>query len=81
MSKVQGKWLDGAEWRINSATGDGSTVAFVLGSTPVSSGTLSVYLNGLLQRLTTDYSLSGNTVTFVSAPALAQDIDFHYIRK
>lgn len=81
MSKLDGRFIDPAIFRKNSASGDGSTTAFVLADTPIGSGALWVTVNGLEQELTTDYSLSGNTVTFVNAPALAQSINFFYVRK
>ena len=81
MSKLLGKFIDPTIFRKNSSSGDGSTVAFNLADTPIGSGALWVHVNGIEQKLTTDYSLSGNTVTFVTAPANAQSIDFSYIRE
>lgn len=80
MSKLLGKHIDPDIFRRNTSSGNGSTTAFVLADTPIGSGALWVYVNGLEQQLTTDYSLSGDTVTFVTAPANAQSIDFNYIR-
>ena len=55
-------------------TGDGSTVAFT-----VTSGTavadLIVTVNGVIQRPTTDYSVSGTTLTFGTAPAASDRVD------
>jgi len=48
--------------------GDGTTVAWTLTETPTS-GSVKVYADGVLQTLTTDYTISGSVVTFVSAPA------------
>ena len=62
---------------IQPATGDASTVAFTLDDTPMS-GTLTVYKNGVLQTVTTHYTLSGAVVTFVSAPALDDKLVFKY---
>jgi hypothetical protein len=50
------------------ALGDGSTLAFTIKS--FISGTQTFYLNDTLQTLTTHYTISGNTVTFGTAPAL-----------
>ncbi len=56
-------------------TGDGSTVAFSVGNKFFADSDLDVYEDGVLQTLTTDYTVSGagddagGTVTFVSAPA------------
>jgi hypothetical protein len=48
-------------------TGDGSTIAYALGITPVDLNAIEVYLNGLYQNVST-LTLSANTVTFATAP-------------
>lgn len=50
-----------------SGTVNGSNTVFTLTSTPLS-GSLKVYVGGVRLRVTEDYTLSGNTITFVSAP-------------
>jgi hypothetical protein len=64
-----------------SGTVNGSNVTFTLSFTPDDSAGVNVYLNGILQRLTTNYTISGATLTFVSAPALAQDVFVKYTKK
>jgi hypothetical protein len=49
-----------------TGTIDGSNAAFTLAHTPVS-GTLMLYVNGILMLETGDFNISGSTVTFVSA--------------
>lgn len=51
-------------------TGDINDVntVFSLPSTPSPASSLKVYLNGARQRLTVDYTLSGATITFTTAP-------------
>jgi len=44
-----------------------SNTSFTLANTPVS-GSVSLYLNGVQQVPTTDYTISGSTITFVTAP-------------
>ncbi len=51
-----------------TATGDGSTVAFTVTS-GVSVDNVLVTENGVLQQPTTDYTVSGTTLTFGTAPA------------
>lgn len=52
----------------NSFTGNGSTGAYTLSATPASKYNVVVEVGGVIQ--TTDaYSVSGNTLTFVAAPA------------
>jgi len=62
---------------VDCETGDGSTLVFTLSGTP-KSGSLAVYKDGVLQTETTDYALSGATVTFTSAPADATKLVFRY---
>src|SRR5210317_2499352 len=57
-----------------NATGDGSTVAFTLTNINNDVDSVMVFLNGVLQRPTTDYSISGTTLTFGTAPASADAI-------
>ena len=49
-------------------TGDGSTVALTI-TTGHNVNSLIVTENGVVQRPTTDYTVSGTTLTFTSAPA------------
>lgn len=55
-------------------TGDGVTTAFTLAIAPSEPTALLVILNGLVLKYTSDYSISGATLTFVSAPALNDEI-------
>src|SRR6056300_111104 len=57
-----------------SATGDGSTQAFTLTNINNDVDSVMVFLNGVLQRPTTDYTVSGTTLTFGTAPAAADAI-------
>ncbi|MBV8895095.1 MAG: hypothetical protein JO051_01180 [Acidobacteriaceae bacterium] len=45
---------------------NGSNAVFTLAQTPAAPTDLTLYLNGLLQELGTDYTLSGTTITFAS---------------
>jgi len=54
-------------------TGDGSTVAFTVTDGMTVQNTL-VFLNGVFQRPTTDYTISGTTLTFGTAPIVADAI-------
>jgi len=56
---------------------DGSNTNFTLANTP-KSGTEEVYLNGLLQDPTNDYTISSNTITFLSAPKVGDRIRVSY---
>ena len=63
-----------------SANANGVTTVFSLTSTPVTNS-VQVFLNGLLQQAGSgkDYTLSGTTVTFVTAPATGDILLIHYI--
>lgn len=52
---------------VNDFVGDGSTVAFTLSVTPTSENLTSVNISGVSQ-LRTAYSVTGNVMTFTSAP-------------
>ena len=53
---------------IRTATGDGSTTGFTVTSGATVENVL-VFLNGVYQRPTTDYTVSSTTLTFGTAPA------------
>lgn len=53
----------------NNFYGDGATVNFTLAYAPADQNQASVFVNGVLQTVVTDYTISGTTLTFVSAPA------------
>jgi hypothetical protein len=59
-------------------TGDNNTTTFtiVTGHTVHS---ILVVLNGLVLRPTTDYTVSGTTLTFTSAPGTGDEIDVRYL--
>jgi hypothetical protein len=48
---------------------NGSNTTFTLAGTPVPAASLELYRNGLVQTSGVDYSLSGNTISFLSAAA------------
>ena len=58
-------------------TGDGSTVDYTISDGHIESSVL-VILDGLILP-PADYSISGTTLTFTSAPLLNQSIDMRYM--
>lgn len=52
-----------------SGTINGSNTAFTLANSPSPAGSLQLYLDGVGQIAATDYTLSGASVTFTSAPS------------
>ena len=61
-----------------SATGDGSTVAFTINSGRAVADVL-VIVNGVTLVPTTDYTISGTTLTFSTAPISGAEIQFRYL--
>ena len=53
---------------IPTGTIDNANVTFTLTQSPSPAGSLRLYLQGQLQILSVDYTLSGNTITFINAP-------------
>jgi len=63
----------------NILTGDGSTVAFTVSSSIVSENNTQVYIDGVYQSKD-NYSTSGSTVTFTTAPANGAEIEIiHFV--
>ncbi|MCU1339479.1 MAG: hypothetical protein JWO19_5060 [Bryobacterales bacterium] len=56
-----------ADAEIPAGVVNGSNAAFTLASTPSPAGSLQIYRNGLLQRQSADYQISGNAITFFLA--------------
>ena len=64
-------WADvaqGVSTPYQTFSGTGAQTAFTLSSTPGSLGSLEVFVHGVRQTPTTDYTISGTTLTFVAAP-------------
>ena len=53
---------------MDSMTGDGSDTTLTLSRTPGSVNNVEVFMDGICQTPGTEYTLSGNTVTFTTAP-------------
>ena len=60
-------------------TGTGSTNAFTLSETPANTNGIMVFVDGILQKASTNYSLSGAVVTFTANPALNAEIEVKHI--
>ena len=61
-----------------TAVGDGTTVGFTINSGRTVDDML-VFVNGICLVPTTDYTISGTTLTFVTAPASSAEITFRYL--
>lgn len=63
---------------VPSGTVNGTNKNFLLSSTPLTPGTVIVYLNGIKQELTTDYTFATATISFVNAPVTGQSVSVVY---
>lgn len=64
---------------VDAFTGDGTTAAFTLSSTPFTIDNLLVFVDGVLQAKTANYTLSDSTLTFTSAPDTSAVIIVHQV--
>ena len=64
---IHGAVHDGTTALNQQFTGDGSTTAFTLNADPGSENNTQIYINGVYQQKT-DYTVSGTTLTFDTAP-------------
>lgn len=62
-----------------SGTINGSNTAFTIANTPIA-GTVQVFLNGLLQTVSNDYTISGTTITYTTAPVAWDILRATYIK-
>ena len=68
-----------ATYTNDTATGDGSTVAFTIDSGRTVEDVITT-VNGVILAPATDYTISGTTLTFAEAPAASAEISFRYLR-
>lgn len=79
MSKVGGKFLgDITHKEVPSGSINSSNTTFTLTYAPTSADSLNLYMDGLLLRLTTDYTISSTTITMGTAPATGQTLYASY---
>lgn len=63
-------------YAINTYTGDGSTTVFAVSFSFILPEHVKVYVGGVLKVSGVDYTISGSTVTFTTAPAASISIKF-----
>ena len=63
---------------VDTFTGDGSTVAFTLSNSGVPTNSAFVFYNGICIKPTTDYAISGSTITLTFAPVASSEIMVRY---
>jgi hypothetical protein len=75
---ASGKFIPATLGATTLLTGDGSTVAFTI-TNLYNVNNILVFQNGLCLRPTSDYTVSGTTLTFLSPPPLAAVIMVRYL--
>jgi len=71
----------GQETTTQSFTGDGTTTSFTLTDAPVVSSGVLVFIDGIQQKLTTHFSVSGSNIIFNTAPDASAEIDVYTLVK
>jgi len=56
-------------------TGNGSATAFTLSENPPNANSVLVFVDGILQKSSTNYSINGTTLTFTGAPDASAEIE------
>jgi hypothetical protein len=69
-------WVD----ETPSGTVNGSNTSFSLAQLPLENDSVELYQDGLKLTYTTDYTISGTTITMVTAPVVGQTLRANYIR-
>lgn len=62
---------------VPTGTPNGTLTDFTIAQSPIT-GTLRVFVNGIRQKVTDDYTFTGTTITFVSAPLTGDKIQVDY---
>ena len=62
---------------IPTETPDGVETDFTLSNTPLT-GTVQAFISGIQERPTINFTVAGNTVTFLTAPETGDQVWFHY---
>lgn len=63
---------------VPTGTVNGANTSFVLANTP-QNGAIAFYINGLRQKLTTDFAIAAATITAVAAPATGDIVTADYV--
>lgn len=70
-----GNQVSSSPFITDTYTGNGTQTAFLnMTFAPAATSSIAVYVNGSYQTPSTDYTVSGATLNFVSAPAAAAEI-------
>ena len=66
------------KYMLDAFVGDGATTVFTLSETPSTNDVTNVTVDGVVQQETADWTVSGNVLTMVAAPAAAEKLIIEY---
>ena len=64
---------------VDNRDGTGGATEFTLSHTPPSASSVLVFVDGIAQKLTTNYTISGNKITFTTAPDNNAEIEIRHM--
>jgi hypothetical protein len=80
-SIVQPTLAPGFTTLVDYFTGNGSQTTYTLSEIPATEASILVVVDGVIQRLTTNWTLSGNELTFTGAPDNQSEIEVIFLTK
>lgn len=82
MATLTNEWVD-LEMVSDSGTGNGTATDFVTSQNIKSTVGTTVAVDGLIRKITTDYTvdLNTNTIAFTVAPAVGQSVNIKYFKR
>lgn len=81
MALISSQWLDDIyKQEVPTGTIDGVNTDFTLSILPHSEDATFVYINGVIQRLGVDFTISTQTITFTNPPIIGQSVYVVYIK-
>jgi hypothetical protein len=70
---ILGNQVRSVPFTVDVFSGDGSDTSFVLSRSPASTASIAVFINGLYQRPSANYTLDGVNINFAAAPVLGEN--------
>lgn len=82
MAKIDGLWLKNiVEQEVPTGAIDGVNTSFTLSSAPNYPKSVFLYANNMILRQTSDYSVTGVNITFVTAPPSGTQLYAIYLKE
>lgn len=80
-SIVQPTLSPGFTTLVDQFTGDGTTTNYTLSEIPATDSSILVVVDGIIQRLSSNWTLAGSTLTFTGAPDSSAEIEVIFLTK